>query len=1269
MNGLYFGLLLILVFLPNPAISTSSFTITTDSQFRTFENTNIVVIGTGEEAILLLNNHFEKLLPSVIPPKRHSYSADYSSTIMKLFMFGGVNDESYPWIYYNDCWIFDETSKNWQQINISTTNLPAPRYGHYLVAISTNKFLLFGGLGTQGYFNDTYIFTIEPASCQKIITSTSPPARYYHAMCFAPDENKVYLFGGAYGNNVYNDLWYFDVNTLSWSSITVTSQLPPARLGHKMVYIQPTKKIYIFGGEESLQFNQKKDLWVYDTVSKSFSQIPETTIWPEPISHFGMTVMPEFNQILIFGGYKGNNYSNELWFFNYVSTTFAKANYYSITQIPIERNKFSFIKLKNNFFLFGGTSGFTPLSDTFFYYYTDSGITSGSIFIRDIPTKLVYKTFIFSPQPPPGSDIKFQIAYSTDGINYSEFLGPDGTQNSYFTYTQQNFPQGIFENKRYLKLKGYFSSYNIPVNPYIEEIVINYNLTPHPPQLGRVGNIVSPFNAWRIKTATNTIQPTFSWFQPLDPDGDNIVSYRLQISTTLTFTSTIIDQLGITNTYYKLTTALPTGVYYWRVSAKDEDEGNFSDYYEIEIDTTPPTAPTYFTAKPHLTIDKTIELSVRITGDDLSTGTFRGSVIVAYSSYTIINETNFDTVQKITFSLRDSVGNYLSYIPNYELFFTLENLQNDTTYYIAVKLEDDALNLSSASVCISTITNFIPYIKISSPQEAQEIKGNRINISWQFGDYNTDETTHTFIIYMIDEINNSTITLKSLTNTTYYIWNSLEVRNSTYTLKIQIKDTRGAVFTDEVKNLLVVNENFPPKILSWIRPQKNEIFVGETKISWVLEDPNLADEHLYEIFITTNFDINHKIAEFYNTTEFTFNTNLFPNDTNYYLILKVTDKNGLTDISTSPVFAIKNGNLPPSEPILVVPKHLSYTSPYKVKFEWLPSEDPNINDRIRYDFYLSTSNTMNFFILSKKDIIQTYYEVSYPIIEEEKNYFWKVVAKDIFDTEAHSDVYMFTTYPRFKSISEDNTVYVELLDIPQEKIFVHISKVCTSNERNLHPLISIADRKDKTDRFIKILPFDVYEINLYDENYNKVNRNLEYKIVVYIDSIKYDILTTLLRIAYLNPESIIWEFTDYKQQVSMSNSPSNIHRPAINTISNKFGLYSVLAKNPVVEPISNIIIYPNPFNPKVENVTVEYILTEDLDLKVYILTLSGGLVKEFHFPKGQPGKTKGSPEGQRNSFIWDGRNNKGDFVANGMYICKLVFGNKILYKNIGVIKR
>lgn len=1239
-----------LVFLSSYLFSLSSTTITSDIQFSYFDRINVSIKGSKENAVLLLNNYFEKLQLANFPPKRHSYAADFSTTTQKIFLFSGIDDESYPLKLYNDCWVFDILSSSWTKVFVSTSVLPPARYGSCMVNIGGDRFLLFGGLGEQGYLNDTYIFYLSSLTFQNIQTSTIPPARYYHSMCYDTYQNKVYLFGGVYQGIPYNDLWEFDINSLTWKKITPVNTPPPARWGHKMVYVETNKKIYIFGGQRGYAdtdlFN---DLWFYDTQTNSFLQIQ--TVAPF-VTQFGMCVYPEINCILIFGGYSGSqNFSSDLWFYNYVSTSFIKSDSLYLSP-PQGREKFWFIKTLDRFFLFGGTNGITPLYDNYFYYYSTYGVVTSDIIFVYNPTQVYYKQLLLTPvNLPDGADVKFQVSYSTDGKTFFSYLGPDGTQNTYFTVYQQNFSTNVFNNKQFLKLKGYFSTSKPPNNPYVDEIVIKYNLAPYPPEL------VEPKNY----TSTNTVTPIFKWTPPQDPNNDTVFSYHIQVAKTTDFYQLIVDQESIPQNYYQA--SLQTGVYYWHVRAKDTDYGLFSNYYRLEVDTTPPSPVNYINAYTGY-FNNQITVETIITGDDINAGFLRGTIIIACSSTTkILTEEDFMSAQKFKYDL------LYPQRPDSKITFTLNGLQNNTTYYINLKLADEAYNLSQIStICVTAITNFNPEVKILKPTSNSVLSGDKIEFSWTYYD-NNPEDRHTFQIYIsTDSINFIPISEVLPDKTTFYVWNSLSVHNNLYFIKVTAKDQRSAEGYDIIENIKVSNSNFPPKILSFVHPKENDILFGTTKISWSIYDPNLADTHTYIIYITT--DEQHFILVDtinYDTTYYFFDTTKFYNGKNYKLKLLVSDGE-YTDILLSDRFSIKNNNLPPEKPQIVSPKNFSFTSPYKVKLQWQKSSDPNINDFVVYDIFLSTDKNFNSLTFSTTNLNQTYYEVFSPVIQEEKSYFWYVKAKDIFEEFTNSEVFMFTTYPRYKSVSEDYRIYVELLDLPQEKIFIFVSKLCDYEQRKNFQSIFSADIKDKTNRFIKIVPYDVYEIRLYNENFIPTDVKLRYKIVA-ANTVKNHFPKENIKIVYLDEQNNEWKFTRDKQNYVSAKKYGLDSDEGIETTSSIYGYYTLLAKDTSYEPVSHVTIYPNPFDPAKEKLTVEYYLSEDVDIEVYILTKSGGLVKKFVFDKGVQGVSKSTPEGEKNSFQWDGKNEEGKIVSSGMYVCKLVFGRKIEYKYIGVVRK
>lgn len=78
------------------------------------------------------------------------------------------------------------------------------------------------------------------------------------------------------------------------------------------------------------------------------------------------------------------------------------------------------------------------------------------------------------------------------------------------------------------------------------------------------------------------------------------------------------------------------------------------------------------------------------------------------------------------------------------------------------------------------------------------------------------------------------------------------------------------------------------------------------------------------------------------------------------------------------------------------------------------------------------------------------------------------------------------------------------------------------------------------------------------------------------------------------------------------------------------------------------IAYPSPYDLRGE-VTFQYTLSEDANIDLFIFNISAQIIKKFSFAKGRDGGV-----GQLNSVKWDGRDENGTAVPNGIYIVNIV---------------
>jgi len=106
------------------------------------------------------------------------------------------------------------------------------------------------------------------------------------------------------------------------------------------------------------------------------------------------------------------------------------------------------------------------------------------------------------------------------------------------------------------------------------------------------------------------------------------------------------------------------------------------------------------------------------------------------------------------------------------------------------------------------------------------------------------------------------------------------------------------------------------------------------------------------------------------------------------------------------------------------------------------------------------------------------------------------------------------------------------------------------------------------------------------------------------------------------------------------------------------------------DPEAAFITYPNPFGKNQDYANIRFIMEGNGEVEIRIFTLVGELV----WTKIVQGETAGSHDGANESqYRWDGKNDKGYAVLNGVYLCVLRVkeqggGTKVYTKKIAYIK-
>ncbi|KAM3590662.1 uncharacterized protein V6R79_014048 [Siganus canaliculatus] len=168
----------------------------------------------------------------------------------ELFVLGGVfpcpNPE--PDGCSDSLYIFDPHLSIWYQ-PIVTGEAPSPRSGHSACVMQERKIYVFGGWDTPVCYNDMYMLDLGLMEFSVVkTTGKAPSPRSWHGSAVLSD-TKFLIHGGYNGNNALSDTFIFDIDTNSWTEVTVP-QLSVPRAGHSIITMETTAARWRFSEED-----------------------------------------------------------------------------------------------------------------------------------------------------------------------------------------------------------------------------------------------------------------------------------------------------------------------------------------------------------------------------------------------------------------------------------------------------------------------------------------------------------------------------------------------------------------------------------------------------------------------------------------------------------------------------------------------------------------------------------------------------------------------------------------------------------------------------------------------------------------------------------------------------------------------------------------------------------------------------------------------------------------------------------------------------------
>uniref|UniRef100_A0A7S2XIU6 BTB domain-containing protein n=1 Tax=Attheya septentrionalis TaxID=420275 RepID=A0A7S2XIU6_9STRA len=232
----------------------------------------------------------------------------------------------------------DRQALSWSRVNLNPCSAMPPQRSGAASVVVKGKLFVFGGYGGgTGRLDDFWSYSFDTATWEEVeVLSTEKPGCRENNGVVIGDGSRIFLFGGYNGTSWLNDLWMFDLDTQRWTCIQESSD-PNA---------QP-------GDESSM------------AMGSSFSGVQHGTLvrGTVPSRRFGYVSIVHNNKFVVFGGFDGSKWLNDMYEFDFQTKTWTKIQ--DRGTLPSARSCPAWAKDETHVYIMGGYDGVERKADFF----------------------------------------------------------------------------------------------------------------------------------------------------------------------------------------------------------------------------------------------------------------------------------------------------------------------------------------------------------------------------------------------------------------------------------------------------------------------------------------------------------------------------------------------------------------------------------------------------------------------------------------------------------------------------------------------------------------------------------------------------------------------------------------------------------------------------------------------------------------------------------------------------------------------------------------
>mmetsp|Transcript_35716 Transcript_35716/g.47121 ORF Transcript_35716/g.47121 Transcript_35716/m.47121 type:complete len:429 (-) Transcript_35716:15-1301(-) len=177
------------------------------------------------------------------------------------YVFGGCAGPAQIGTLLNDIKVFDFNKRKWKNKK-TCGNGPAARASFAMCkGPSSTSFIISGGTGEDQVFGDMFEFDVKTSIWRELVADTddSPCKFYGQSMCC--HKKSLFFFGGSTGYSYSNATYEFHIPSRTWRRLPTTGEIPPARYQHTATIIG--NSMLVTGGGNFRPVSKNNDLEMY----------------------------------------------------------------------------------------------------------------------------------------------------------------------------------------------------------------------------------------------------------------------------------------------------------------------------------------------------------------------------------------------------------------------------------------------------------------------------------------------------------------------------------------------------------------------------------------------------------------------------------------------------------------------------------------------------------------------------------------------------------------------------------------------------------------------------------------------------------------------------------------------------------------------------------------------------------------------------------------------------------------------------------------------